>query len=355
MVDATTAEHTRGIRTVAEGILRGLAIEASGRVLVAAGPTLDVPAPLEVRRVALARSRPGRLLYQRLLLPLDAGAGGGRSHGVDRVLLLDSYAPLVRPTKVRYAALVHDVLPLSHPEYWPSAKRLVKRTGFAALSRAGATIFTSSAFNAGEIERITGQRARTVTFGCGQLTDEQADEALRTPLRRRESYVVFVGALEPRKGLMTLVEIFERVARHAADLQLLIVGTGSTAYTSEVRRRVAACRVGSRIEIVSRATRDDVLELVSTAGALLFPTRAEGFGIPILEALALGTPVVASDLPSLRSWADTAVAYAPPDVPEAWVAPALAALDATEAARRSGQELARSYRWRRCASQVLRF
>ncbi len=179
LVDATTAEHARGIRTVILGVLGALFETTTEGVRVAAGPGLELlPQPAAVRRVALARSRPGRLLYQRVLLPLDAQRM--RRHGelVDRVLLLDSYAPVMRPSpEIRYAAYVHDALPLSHPEYWPLSKRLVKRAAFSSLRR-GVTLFTSSEFNVREIERLLGVEARTVEFGCGQLTDVEADAAL---------------------------------------------------------------------------------------------------------------------------------------------------------------------------------
>ena len=167
-------------------------------------------------RVALAQTRPGRLLYQRLLLPLEISRLGGALDRVDRVLLLDAYVPLIRPQRdVRYAALVHDVLPLTHPHFWPPAKRLVKRLAFASLRRSGATLFTSSEHNAREIERLLGAEARVVRFGCGQLSDAEADEARVAPLPAREPYLVYVGAVEPRKDVLSLLDAFDVYGRCA--------------------------------------------------------------------------------------------------------------------------------------------
>ena len=357
LVDATTAEHTRGIRTVTLGILNALASKSPGEVVVAAGPTVQACTSVPTRSVALARTRPGRLLYQRVLLPFDAARIGGGADRVDKVLLLDSYVPLLRPgRRVRYGAFVHDVLPLSHPEYWPPLKRAVKHAAFGSLRRSRATLFVSTQFNADELERLLGVEARIVRYGCGQLTDSEADEALGAPLPERKPYILYVGALEPRKGLSSLLDAFELVvSRGGEHLRLTIAGSGSAAYTRALHERIAASRHHERVRIVARAARREILTLLSEASVLAMPTRAEGFGLPIIEALALGTPVVSSDLPAIRSWAGDAVLYAALNRPTDWVEPLFAAAEAGDARRRQGQALARSYRWRSCAEELLQF
>jgi glycosyltransferase involved in cell wall biosynthesis len=357
LVDATTAQHTHGIRTVTAGILAELPRATSEPVVAAAGPGLEPVEGLRLRRVALARTRPGRLLYQRLLLPIEISRLSGALARVDRVLLLDSYVPLVRPQRgVRYAALVHDVLPLTHPDFWPSPKRLVKRLAFSSLRRSGATLFTSSEHNAREIERLLGTEAKVIRFGCGQLSDAEADEARVAPLPEREQYLVYVGAVEPRKDVLSLLDAFDATAAAlGAELGLTIVGDGPEPYAAEVRARIAESRYGKRIRFLSGADRETTLRLVSRAGALVFPTLAEGFGLPILEALALGTPVVASDLTEIRAWAGGAILYAPPAQPMQWAQPVAAALGTDAVRRREGQKLAASFRWRNAAETVVRF
>jgi alpha-1,3-rhamnosyl/mannosyltransferase len=357
LVDATTAQHTRGIRTVTARILAELPRATSEPVVAVAGPDVEPVAGLRLRRVALARTRPGRLLYQRLLLPIEISRFGGALGRVDRVLLLDSYVPLVRPQRgVRYAALVHDVLPLTHPNFWPGPKRLVKRLAFSSLQRSGVTLFTSSKHNAQEIERLLGSEARVIRFGCGQLSDAEADEAGVAPLPEREPYLVYVGAVEPRKDVLSLLDAFDvTAATLGAELGLTIVGDGPEPYAAAVRARIAESRYGKRIQFLSRADRETALRLVSRAGALVFPTLAEGFGLPILEALALGAPVVASDIPEIRAWAGDAILYAPPGQPAGWAGPIATALQTDERGRRSGQAFAQSFRWNGCARAVSAF
>ena len=98
-----------------------------------------------------------------------------------------------------------------------------------------------------------------------------------------------------------------------------------------------------------------MLDAVARASALIFPSLAEGFGLPVLEALALGTPVVASNIPSIRSWAGDAATYFDPHDPETWSAAIQTATRASTEMRREGQRLALGYRWSACAASVTNF
>jgi glycosyltransferase involved in cell wall biosynthesis len=356
LVDGTTGEHARGIGTVIRGVLSELA-HTGTRSIAVVGPGLGSDRGGSTRRVGIARAKSGRLLYQRLVLPFDAARLGADDDAIDRVLLLDAYVPLLRPQKrIRYASLVHDVLPLSHPEYWSAPARVVKRIALTSLRDEHIKLFTSTAFNAREIRRLLGREAQVVRFGCGQLTDAEADHALEAPLPVPESYLLYVGALEPRKDLTTLLEAFALTSRASdIDLELILVGVGPARHEAALRARVERTVERDRIRFVGAASREEVLRLVAGARALVVPTRAEGFCLPVLEAMALGTPVVASDLPSIRSWADDAVLYAPPSEAERWVEPIRAAIESSVARRRSGQARARGYRWRECARDLTRF
>lgn len=351
-VDATTSEHARGIGTVIDRLTSEMSSEDG--VLVARGPS--APAGARTHTVGLARTRPGRLLYQRALLPLDVAELKRRGNPIDRIVLLDAYMPLPvvrRVSRTEYAVLVHDALPLTHPHFWPPAKRLVKRAAFHSLRRARPTVFTSTEHNAEEVKRLLKVEARVVPFGCGQLRDVEADAARRAELPQRDQHLVAVGAFEPRKNLLALIESFEQVQRREPGFKLHLVGGGSRGYEDRLRERIRRSTAVDRIFLHRDLERGETIRLMSRATALAFPSLAEGFGLPILEALALGTPVVASDLPEIRSWAGDAIQYASPHEPADWVEPLLAAAAATEEQRRAGQEFASAFRWKTTVRALL--
>jgi glycosyltransferase involved in cell wall biosynthesis len=222
----------------------------------------------------------------------------------------------------------------------------VKRAAFSSLRRSKATIFTSTEHNARAIRSLMQREAHVVRFGCGQLTDAEADDALKRPLPARGSHLVYVGAFEPRKNVIGLIDVFERAVPDIdRELSLILIGQGDRDYVRALTERVARSPLRDSIHLARSADRSTTLHTMRTAAALLFPSVAEGFGMPIVEALALGTPVVASDLPELWSWAGDAILYAPPARPLDWLEPIAMALSSDSVRRRSGQEVAKRFRW----------
>lgn len=356
LVDVTAAEHSTGIRVVIDGFLHAAADAPWRRdLLVAAGPTTEVPPALRTIRVGVARSKPGRIAYQRALLPAHLSLIKRGGADIDRVLIMDSYVPLIRPQRgVRYACFVHDVLWLTHPEFWSRPQRLVRWAAFASIRRARPTLLTSSEHNVRGIERSLGLSARALHFGCGQLTDAEADAALTRQPAERDAHLLYVGAIEPRKDLVTLVDAFARAApRLAVDTRLLLVGAHDRYYGDRIRGRIAASGLAGRVQLLGRRSPDETLDLLRTARALVFPSRAEGFGLPILEALALGTPVVASDLPEFRDWAGDTATYATPADPDALAESIVAVARGLHPPPDGGKALAATYRWRDFANDLV--
>ena len=159
---------------------------------------------------------------------------------------------------------------------------------------------------------------------------------LRASLGLPTSYVVFVGNLEPRKDLRTLL------AAHAlvADAPPLVL-VGPPGWGEQVD--VSGCVTPGYLE-------DDRLRsVVAGASVLVLPSRDEGFGLPVLEALAAGVPVVASDLPVLREVGGDAVSYAPVGDVEAF-ADQLKQVLSDPGDAQARRDRAAAFTWQRCAA-----
>jgi glycosyltransferase involved in cell wall biosynthesis len=161
------------------------------------------------------------------------------------------------------------------------------------------------------------------------------DAALRAALGLPSAYALFVGTLEPRKDLRTLLAAHRRVPDAPP---LVLVGPPGWGEQVDVSGAVTPGFVHD----------DDLRRVVAGASALVLPSRDEGFGLPVLEALAAGTPVVASDLPVLREVGGTAVTYAPVGDAEGFAA-ALSAVLASPGDPAARRAQAAAFTWQRSA------
>jgi len=281
-----------------------------------------------------------------------------RLHTVDVV-----HAPSVAvPPKsdARLVVTAHDAAPLLFPETYPRRGRRFHAQGLAAAAKRADLVITVSHSAADELVAYTAiprERIRVVPNGVDLeiATDEAVGVVRREYDLGDTPYVFWVGSLEPRKNVGLLVEAFARWASHT-DLPHLLVLAGPAGWMEDQASVLAPARdLGNRVRTIGRVGDPALSALYRGADLFAFPSLHEGFGIPVLEAMAQETPVLAADIPALRELAAGAAMIRSPDDPEAWVA-ALDNLlhDEAEQSRlsKAGRERAQGYSWTRCAEET---
>lgn len=203
----------------------------------------------------------------------------------------------------RAAALFHDAIPLKLPHVtWPQS--VARHPHYLKMLARFGRVLANSETSRGELERywrwLGGEKTPGVTaVTLGADFDGRPRQARPEP--GGEVSLLCVGILEPRKNQVLLLEACERVWSEGADFRLHFAGRMNPHFGRETAAAIKAARRRGRAVVWHEAPDDAALgKLYGEASAAVFPTRAEGCGLPVVEALWQGVPCVCSDLPVLR-------------------------------------------------------
>ena len=280
-----------------------------------------------------------------------------RREAVDVYHATTSLGPLRMPKPV--VMTVHDTTAATMPPAADPGRRLFFKVFSAAAARRADAVLVPTQVSADELAgvyRVPRERIRIVPLGVhprfGHVTAAAVDR-LRERLALPFPYILYVGADTPRKNLHRLVQAFERLSRGRPDLHLVLAGPG-TLRDPSVDVRIAGMDAGNRVHRREVAT-DDLPALYAGAASVAYVSLREGFGLPVVEAMAAGAPVVTSNLSSMPEVAgDAAVLVDPYDIDH--IAAGLArVLDDTvlaDSLRASGRQRSEAFTWQATAART---
>ncbi|MGQ9466499.1 MAG: glycosyltransferase family 4 protein [Anaerolineae bacterium] len=329
--------------------------QAGCRVTAFVGPrSAGFPPVLQAVRTRWPTQRPAaRILWEQLAQGRALRvAGADLAHGPVFV------GPLMAPCPV--VVTVHDLSFLRYPHLVRPANRFYLRL-FTRLSvRRAQRVIAVSAHTAEETVRLLGvarEKIRVVYHGVDPIFRPLAAEEVAAFRARRglpDRFVLFVGTLEPRKNLVRLIEAF---ARSGVDAETALVLVGARGwYDDEVFATVERLGLSSRVHFPGYVPNDELPLWYNAARVFAYPSLYEGFGLPVLEAQACGTPVLTSSVSALPEAAGNGALRVDPYDVEA-IAEGLRSLltDETlrEVLRRRGLEHAAQFSWPRTAAETV--
>lgn len=296
-----------------------------------------------------ASVRPARVLWEQTMLPLRA-----RGLRLDVLFNPGFTSPFVSPCPK--VTVFHDLQHKRHPEYfrwfdlpfWQfflywSAKHSHRIIAVSEATRADLEKFY----------KLSGSAVRVVPHGVEEAFFEVGRQREDHQLRQ---YVLCVSTLHPHKNLDRLVRAFRRVHQVRPEFRLVIAGMHGF-QTNAIEQTIIDCGMGAHVHITGWIPREELLDLYHRAYAFVYPSTFEGFGMPVLEALASAIPSAVSNIEPIRSIAGSAALQFDPFSEEA-VAGALLRIIRDEELRAklvaTGPERASNFSWKTAAGQTLR-
>jgi glycosyltransferase involved in cell wall biosynthesis len=295
--------------------------------------TRDASAP-RVERASNARKavapRVARWI-RRYGLPIGRSAYEHAPHGARYVNVSQyplsvegAYGGFARRPDIKLAFFVHDLLPLEWPEYFKLPEHEKHKRRLRNLAEVGAGAIVSTQAVKSELTRRLVDLGRAdmpilrakMPISAAFLREEAADEDLAG-----SRYFVLCGTIEPRKNHLMILHVWRELVRRrgAAAPTLVLVGARGWKNQNVLDLLDHCQQLRGRVLEVSGLPTPSLKRVLRSAIALLMPSFAEGYGLPIVEALCVGTPVIASDIPVFREIAgESFVALSPIDG-EGWL------------------------------------
>jgi glycosyltransferase involved in cell wall biosynthesis len=327
----------------------------AARALVRFGGRWIVPSPGDSRRLfdaltglgpdlpRVARWCVGKAYvsaWHRCLGP-DILLNAGHS-GLDR----PEYAARIRQHELTPLIFLHDLIPITHPEYCRAGEAVKHRLRLETILRVGGGLIVNSRATRDELARYAGRIGRSLPpcvvapLAPGRLPAPNDKRPLKAP------YFVMVGTIEPRKNHLLLLHLWRLLVTElgAGAPHLVIIGQRGWE-CEQVVDLLERCEAIRGFVHEQPGCGDQALATwLRHAQALLFPSFAEGFGMPLVEALAFGVPVIASKLPTFREVAGDVPDYLDPLDGPAWRDAILAYADTSNLRRSSQLDRIRGYK-----------
>lgn len=299
------------------------------------------------------------VLWYRWRVPLYANLFSGRAdiyHGPDFTL-----PPL--SGKLKTVVTIHDLAFLEQSEYAaPSLSAYLKRVVPQAVAQADVVAAISEETRRALIQHFQTPASKITIVPNGvssyfqRITDPLILGATRNKFHLQDPFVLSVGTLEPRKNHLGLIKAFHKARQQKKGPAMLAIAGGKGWLYEETKQVIADLKLEKQVLFLGRVTDLELVTLYSMASIFAFPSFSEGFGIPPLEAMACGTPVISSNTSSLPEVVgDAALLVDPHNIDQ--LADALIRLSEDEPLReelrQKGYKRAQQFTWEESARKML--
>jgi len=309
---------------------------------------------------------PSYPLWEQIGLPIAS-----KCDGVHLLHCPANTGPVLTPSKVKLVVTIHDVIYLLPRNFLPDSPSIYQRLGrlyrcliVPIIARKADAIITVSHCSRRDILRfldVSPERVHVVYEAPGdhfrKLPDEREVTRVRTRYGIRGPFILALGGVDPRKNTTRILESFSKFkTRSRSNYQLVIVGLPEAA-RRQFGHMASRMRVAEDVIMTDFVPENDLVALYNGADLFVYPSLYEGFGLPVLEAMACGTPVITSTSGSLPEVAGESAVFVDPNDTEALVnaiEQVLTDRDLRQRLVEQGLRHVSKFSWERAAREVLK-
>ena len=238
-----------------------------------------------------------------------------RKAKVDAVIEPRHFGPFNLPKKIKRLTVIHDLTPVIMPHFHRFPSQLLQRTFLPFILSRADHVITNSAYTLSDIVQYypdTKDKITAIHLGKEAIFKPKKDPSVLKKYHIHSPYFLFVGTIEPRKNLMTLLKAYEKFRENSAqNHQLVLVGKLGW-QSNDVLKAIDQSPFKGDIIRAGYVDRVDLPVLYSMTEAFIYPSFYEGFGLPVLEAMACGAPCIVSNISSLPEVGGDAALYFDP-------------------------------------------
>ncbi len=297
-------------------------------------------------------SWPGYPIWRKLVqIPRKAKA-------LDLDILIEPahFGPFNLPTHIKRVTVIHDLTPLIHPEWHPWYSALGHRLLIKKIVHNADLVITNSQYTKQDIVKYLDKNAEDIIaapLGISDIFTPSKNDHTLGKYGIYKKYILYQATLEPRKNLINLVQAYEiyRTQNPSSVLQLILSGKKGW-NISDLHNKIQASRFKDDIILLGYVEREDMPALFTGASLFIYPSLYEGYGMPILEAMACGTTVATSEVSSLPEVGDKYALYFNPQDCHQMASTIKKALTSTPHNRQAQIAYAKSFTWLKTAQIV---
>lgn len=238
------------------------------------------------------------------------------------IYLTQYITPFFAPRSTKIITIIHDISFNFYPQFikWMDLfflKLLIPRSLKRADKIVGVSRFTRDEIikfykiNPEKVEWM--HNAVSEDFLAGDISEEKI-KTVREKYNLPKEFILYLGTLQPRKNIVALLEAYNLNREKLGEIKLVVAGGKGHNFDKNIDRYIKKYKLKDCVMMPGYIAEEDKAALIKSASIFCFPSFYEGFGIPILEAMSLGVPVIASDIPPHREIAGEAALYFNPDI-----------------------------------------